>query len=192
MECLACNTIPFARPYAEYVFYFPSPTNTKPENSRTYSCFSRPFIQALTFAIELYESVRSSILLLLSKGSPSTIFRLVVPFSIRKSVQGFSLGSLSHIGKKIREFQPSFTNRNPLSSVAGVFRMIGVVASLDHACPSVVGGSAMKFGIVTVLDGMIRHKISLAYHANHVNGKENPGLTARRAAEVQLWSKEQA
>ena len=72
---------------------------------------------------------------------PSAILRSVVLVRV-KPVEAHAFGTFSHIGKEIIEAVPTFCDSNALTAIPLVLAGFGVIATLVHMAPRLIGTSS--------------------------------------------------
>lgn len=77
---------------------------------------------------------------LFSSSGPTAISRFVIAIVV-DAVNRLANGALAHIGKKILELIPSFTNTNSSAPIVFVLRNMFVSAPGTHTCPTSVSRS---------------------------------------------------
>lgn len=159
MELLGNYAIAFSRVNSEYVFHFPSSANSEPNDRSLYTCFARPFVEALRFSIKFYKAIREHILLLFPNGGPAAIRRLVVSLFIWEPIERPSFWPFSHIAQEVRELLPSFADSHAFCSIMRKFRVFGISAALKHGCPSIVGWRSSYDCVMSMFHLTVGHEI---------------------------------
>lgn len=97
---------------------------------------------------------------------PTAIFFAIISVGIY-SVYGFSNRPFSHVFKEVFKFEPALTNSN--SSTAIIFEScsLGVVASLNHAGPTVISWRHRSFKGVTVSCKLISNYFRMITSTGH-------------------------
>lgn len=90
------------------------------------------------FAVEQNDLRRACVIRLLSSRSPSAVFWLVIPISIRKSIQRKTTRTLAHVFKEIFELLPSIANRYACAAIFTIAGMAYVGATLVHRSPTCI------------------------------------------------------
>lgn len=106
--------------------------------------FSRPLRCSLRSTFVFYDNVVSFIVGLLSGRGPGAINRVVgavIIFPLYRTIAG----NLSHVGKKVREFLPSLTNRYASSAIVFVGVMPWISAACEDTSPNSIRLSIAKF-----------------------------------------------
>lgn len=117
------------------LFGSPSKQNSLAKGLVWNTQFLRPFHQGLSLPVMFNINASPAISLLLSSSGPFAIFRGVAK-AVFNSLNGQSLGSLSHIGKKVFKNFPSFAIINSPATIVRKKFIIGVSAPLLHRTPN--------------------------------------------------------
>lgn len=113
----------------------PSSLNPVPQRHRMNACFSAPCGHRFGLASERQHAVVGSVYPLRNARRPSTVARFVVPVVV-DTVEGQPCRTLSHIGKKVLEPQPTRTNCDPATTISGVRLAAFVETPLAHSAPN--------------------------------------------------------
>lgn len=127
--------------FRESIFDGPSVLQSMTNSIKTQPALYCPIFHAHCFTLKCQQVIVAFVASLFAATGPSTVFWLIVTVVIWKSVKCFTLGPFSHIGQKVREVQPSPTNRDSTAAIMmiAITRWIG--ASLNHMAPRHVGGT---------------------------------------------------
>ena len=83
---------------------------------------------------------------LLFSSDPVAVFRRVIAVIVTTIQRKFRIRSFAHIGKKVFEFVPSFTDANSAASVILERDMTRVIATAKHAVPDKIFGALRGSG----------------------------------------------
>jgi hypothetical protein len=108
-----------------------------------------PISRAKSLIAERQKDVGSTVASLFESRCPSAVARLVIAVVVNALKCQLRRG-FSHIGKKIFVSSPSVANRNPATSIGGIFLFIRIKAALAHAHPQAMRSRAGKAVMFTV------------------------------------------
>lgn len=100
---------------------------------------SAPFGQAQGFSVVRNELGVPSVLVLCGAVSPSAVARLIVAVIVDAVNRVIAFGARPHIFKEAaKRLKPSVTHGNATPTVVLIVRLVRVIATIFHACPTFI------------------------------------------------------
>lgn len=97
-----------------------------------------PLVKCFGLTPKLNDAIISFIVLLFFLGSPNTVVWIIISVNTVPFKRVFRCRFISHICIEVFKIVPSFADSNSPSSVVFITKLLRILATLNHVCPTFV------------------------------------------------------